>query len=267
VLPPLTAALAERLIEKTRVSRQLEAHRNLTAVDRGALVETLLRVSDMVSEMPEMIELDINPLLAGPEGVLAVDARIGVAPPASGSDRYGHIAIAPYPRHLEERDRLPDGRTLTIRPIRPEDAEREQAFVRGLSPEARHLRFSQAIKELPPALLAQFTQIDYAREIALVATVGTDGAEEQVGVARYVANPDGRSCEFAIVVGDRLRGQGIGTRLMQALIRAARAQGLATIMGVVLAGNAPMLQLMRRLGFSIRPSPEDSSLVEVELRL
>ena len=158
--------------------------------------------------------------------MLAVDARIGVARPPGASDPYAHMAIAPYPGHLVERDLLADGRVLTIRPIRPEDAEREQAFVRGLSPDAKRLRFLQSIKELSPALLAQFTQIDYAREMALVATVETDGAEEQVGVARYVINPDGRSCEFAIVVGDKLRGQGIGSRLMKALMEAARAQGL-----------------------------------------
>ncbi len=256
-LPPLTTVLAERLIDKTRVSRQLEAHRNMAAADRGAVAAVLLRVSDMVSEMPQIVELDINPLFAGPEGVLAVDARIAIARPPSQGDPYAHMAIAPYPRHLVEHHLLADGRPLTIRPIRPEDAEREQAFVRGLSPEARRLRFLQAIKELSPAMLAQFTQIDYAREMALVATVETGGTEEQVGVARYIVNPDGRSCEFAIVVGDRQRGQGIGSRLMKALIAAARAKGLSTIAGVVLAENAPMLQLMRELGFSIRPSPED----------
>ncbi len=266
-LPPLTSVLAERLIDKTRVSRQLEAHRNAPAANRGALAAVLLRVSDMVSELPEIVELDINPLFAGPEGVLAVDARIAIARPTGTGDPYGHLAIAPYPRHLVEHAILADGRALTLRPIRPEDAEREQAFVRGLSPEARRLRFLQAIKELSPAMLAQFTQIDYAREMALVATVETEGVEEQVGVARYIINPDGRSCEFAIVVGDKLRGQGIGSRLMNALIGAARAQGLSTMVGVVLAENAPMLQLMRELGFTIRSSPEDSSLVEVERRL
>jgi acetyltransferase len=266
-LPPLTTVLAERLIEKTRVSRELEAHRNVPAAMRSAIVEVLLRVSDMVTELPEIVELDINPLFAGPDGVIAVDARIGVARPPNASGPYDHTAIAPYPRHLVEHDFLADGRPLTIRPTRPEDAQSEQAFVRGLSAEARRLRFLQSLKELSPSMLAQFTQVDYAREMGLVAIVDTDGVEEQVGAARYVSNPDGRSCEFAIVVSDKVQGQGIGSRLMKALIRAARAQGLAEMNGVVLADNAPMLQLMRELGFSIRAVAGDPSLVEVERRL
>ena len=266
-LPPLTTVLAERLIDRTRVSDLLKAFRNRPAVDRAAVVEVLLRVSDMIAELPQIVELDINPLIAGPNGVLAVDARIGVKRPSGANAPYDHMAIAPYPKYLVEHGHLADGAPLTIRPIRPEDAESERAFVRDLSPEAKHFRFMQAIKELTPEMLARFTQIDYAREMALIALTEIDGDEKQVGVARYAINPDGRSCEFALVVSDAVQGRGIGSRLMNALIAAARLHGLATIEGIVMVSNRPMLALMRRLGFSERLDPDDPETMIVERRV
>jgi len=266
-LPPLTAVLAERLIDKTRVSHLLDAIRNRPAANRAAIVEVLLRVSDMVTELPHVLELDINPLFAGPEHVVAVDARIGIVRPPAGGGTYDHMAIAPYPKYLVEEGFLPDGTPITIRPIRPEDAESEQDFVRRLSPQAKHYRFMQSLKELSPRMLARFTQIDYNREMALVAIMEEHGVQTQLGVARYVINPDGKSCEFAIVVSDEKQKQGIGSRLMKALIAAARRHRLVTMEGLVLADNRSMLQLMRDLAFSVRPHPEDRSMVMVELRL
>lgn len=266
-LPPLTTVLAERLIDRTRVAQLLEAQRNHPPADRAAIVDVLLRVSDMVTELPEIAELDINPLMAGPHAAIAVDARIVIARSPAGAAPGDHLAIAPYPRHLVEHDHMPDGTPLTIRPIRPEDAASEQEFVRGLSPEAKHMRFLQAIRELSPAMLARFTQIDYAREMALIATIGQDGAERQVGVARYVIDPDGRTCEFAIVVSDDMQGKGIGTRLMKSLMAAARGHGLSEMAGIVLAGNTPMLRFMREIGFSVSSMPGDASLVTVERRI
>ncbi len=224
----------------------------------------LQRISDLVCEFPEVQELDINPLFAGPSGVLAVDARIIVARPLASLRRHEHMAITPYPRHLVRQDYLADGRTVTIRPIRPEDAEAEQAFVRGLSDEARQFRFMYSLKELTPVMLAQFTQIDYSREMALVAVVDENGKPVQHGVARYVINPDGTSCEFAIVISDKLQHQGLGTRLLQALMDAARDHGLKLMEGTVLANNKSMLQLMSDLGFRIHRSHEDAELCEVE---
>jgi acetyltransferase len=267
-LPPLTTVLARRLIERTRVSRLLDGFRNSPPANREAVVEVLLRVSDLVTVLPEIVELDINPLFAGPHGTVAVDARIRVARHAATGDPHAHMAIAPYPRHLVERAYLADGTPLTIRPIRPEDAEGERDFVRGLSAEAKRLRFLQAMKELSPAMLARFTQIDYAREMALVATIETEaGGQRHVGSARYVLEPDGRTCEFAIVVADEVQGRGVGTRLMQALFKAAREHRMEIMQGTVLAANAPMLQLMRDLGFTVAADPEDTTLVIVERRI
>ncbi|MFI5401848.1 MAG: GNAT family N-acetyltransferase [Planctomycetota bacterium] len=170
-----------------------------------------------------------------------------------------HASTRPYPARLETRWRLPDGTDVTIRPIRPEDAEIEQAFVRNLSPESRYLRFMRTLVELTPEMLARFTQIDYDREMAFVACIARDGRETEVGVARYATNPDGRTCEFAIVIADEWQGKGIGSRLMTELMRVARARGLKTMEGEVLASNTSMFELMRGLGFVVG-SGEDPSV-------
>jgi len=263
-LPPLNEVLANRLIDRTRVSRLLDAFRDRHAVDRAAVVRVLLQVSDIVCELPEITELDINPIFAGPGGVIAVDARIAIARPPIKDGPYDHMAIHPYPRHLVRNDHLSDGTTLTIRPIRPEDAESEQTFVRELSPQARQFRFMGAMNELSPELLARFTQIDYRREMAFVAIVDEAGTPRQHGVARYVINPDNQSCEFAIVVSDKVQHQGIGTKLMKALIHAARDHGLSVIEGTVLSRNTMMLRLMKELGFSVSSQPDDPDVVLVQ---
>jgi len=263
-LPPLNAVLANRLINRTKVSQLLGAFRDRGAVNREAVVDVLLRVSDLVCELPQVTELDINPLFAGPDGVIAVDARIGIARPPAKDGPYDHVAIQPYPRHLIRHDHLTDGSPLTIRPIRPEDADAEQSFVRALSPQAKRFRFMGAVNELSPEMLARFTQIDYRREMALVAiTEGAKGPVQQ-GVARYVINPDNTSCEFAIVVSDAVQHQGIGTRLMKALMEAARDHGVSVIEGTVLRQNTAMLQLMKELGFAESRSVGDPDVVTVE---
>ena len=236
-------------------------------MDRAAVINVLCRVSELVTELPEVHELDINPLFAGPEDVMAVDVRIVVHRPPAGDGPFDHLVIAPYPKHLSRAYHLDDGTALTIRPIRPEDAESEQAFVRELSPGAKQLRFMATLKELSPTMLSRFTQIDYDREMALVAVTQKDGKTRQHGVARYYINDDNTSCEFAIVVSDGLQHQGIGTKLMKALMEAARDHGLTSIEGSVLARNQPMLDLMKELGFSIRTFASDSDVVQVERSL
>ncbi|MCB1528296.1 MAG: bifunctional acetate--CoA ligase family protein/GNAT family N-acetyltransferase [Hyphomicrobiaceae bacterium] len=262
-LPPLTSIHAEGMINQTRISRALDKFRNEPAADRSAIIEVLLRVSDMAIELPQLVSLDINPLFATPEGIIAVDARIEVERAAPDPDTDLHLAIAPYPRQLIEKSFLSDGTPITIRPIRPEDAESEKAFVKNLSREAKRFRFMESLKELTPDMVARFTQVDYAREMALVAILHDQNADVQHGVARYVINPDGRSCEFAIVVSDSVRNHGIGSKLMEALIRAARRHRLETMEGVVLSDNKPMLQLMKELAFSQQTCRDDPSLTLV----
>jgi len=233
-------------------------------VDRNKVIDVLLRMSELVCELPEVVEVDINPLIASSEAVIAVDARIGVARPPAKDGPYDHLAIRPYPRHLVFHEHLADGTPMTIRPIRPEDAESEVAFVNNLSPTAKRFRFMGAVDKLSREMLVRFTQIDYRREMALVAIVERGPMSGQHGVARYAINPDERSCEFAIVVSDQIQKQGIGTRLMQALMDAARDHGLTKMEGSVLKDNAPMLKLMKELGFTSSRDPDDPGVVLVE---
>jgi acetyltransferase len=162
---------------------------------------------------------------------------------------------------------LRDGTRVTIRPIGPQDEAREQSFVRGLSTESRYFRFMNTLRELTPDMLHQFTDPDPEREVALVALHGAEGPMQQVGVARFAVSDTGANAEFAIVVADRMQGKGLGTRLMQELLRNARARGLQQLEGCVLASNHQMLALMQALGFEISALPEDHRLRRVVKRL
>ena len=266
-LPPLNDFIARRLVAGTRVAGMLGAWRNLPAIDHQALIDTLLRLSDLVCELPHVHELDINPLTAGPHGVTAVDAGIVIQRPPADAQPYAHMAIYPFPSHRVEHFRLRNGIDLTIRPIRPEDAEIEQAFVRALSGETRYLRFMGSLSELTREMLVRFTQIDYDREMALIAVTRRQGREVQLGVARYTITPDAEGCEFAIVIADEVRGTGLGRRLFEALIRAARERGLQWMEGETLAINAPMRKLAQRMGFSVRTSPDDPEVLLMERSL
>ena len=255
-LPPLNSYLAGNMIQGTHVARLLQQFRHLPPVDMEMLERVLLRVSEMVCEIPHIREMDINPLIVDENGAIAVDARIGVAYPPAGAERYAHMAIHPYPAHLVSRMQLPEGIDLVIRPIRPEDAEIEQAFVRGLSQESKYFRFVSALQELSPAMLARFTQIDYDREMALIAVLVEGRSETEIGVARYVINPDGESCEFALAIADAWQQKGIGYKMMEALMDIARDKGLKSMEGDVLTSNRNMLGLVSSLGFVIGEGEE-----------
>jgi acetyltransferase len=266
-LPPLNRYLAERMIDNTRAARYLESFRGKPAANRDGLVDTILRVSEMVCELPELVEMDINPLVIDDTTQMAVDARIRVKRAAPGQRPYDHMAIHPYPSTLVETVELPDGTPLQIRPIRPEDATIEKAFVERLSERSRYLRFMQPLTELTPEMLSRFTQIDYDREMALIAVVEEDGEEVQVGVARYVMHPHRRGCEFAIAISDEWQGRGIATRLLESLIAVARDRRLKIMDGVVLRENRGMLKLADRLGFRRESDPDDPDLVLLTLEL
>jgi acetyltransferase len=269
-LPPLNQFLAHRLIERSRVAETLGEWRGNSAADVDALEQILLRVSEMVCELPQLREMDINPIIIDENGAVAVDARIVVDHAPRGvsnrTDNYNHLAILPYPAHYEQVWPLPGGGEYTVRPIQPDDADMLQDLMHHLSAESRYFRFVSSIAELPPTMLARFTLIDYDREMALVAihkhrTAGADGemseTERIVGVSRYITNPDRASCEFSLVVADDFGGKGLGSRLMQSIMDVARDKGLAEIDGLVLANNPGMLKLMRSLGFAVKTFAED----------
>src|SRR5687768_3301375 len=176
-LPPLNSFLAQEMIRSTRVSGLLGPFRGMPPADLQAIENVLMRVSEMVCELPWIREMDVNPVLADEAGVIAADVRIVIARDAPGARPYEHLAIHPYPAHLESEWRAPDAAPVIIRPIRPEDAGIESEFVHSLSPQAKYLRFMAAVKDLTPGMLARFTQIDYDREMALIALIHEEGRE------------------------------------------------------------------------------------------
>jgi acetyltransferase len=266
-LPPLNLLLAEDMISRTRVAKMLEAFRHMPAAAVDEVAQVLLRVSEMACECPQIKELDINPLMVNEHGAVAVDARVVVEHYPAGRGPYDHMAIHPYPGHLFSKQQLPDGISLVIRPIRPEDALIEREFVQHLSPESKYLRFMHALTELTPGMLARFTQIDYDREMALIAVVKQDKQDIEIGVARYIINADGESCEFAIVVADEWRHRGIAGRLMDKLLESARDKGLEVMEGFVLASNKEMIEFCKSMNFVIEPDDEDPHLVRVRKKL
>jgi acetyltransferase len=259
-LPPLNQFLAERLVSETKISGLLGEFHGLPPINRQALIDVLLRVSEMVCELPELISLDINPLIADEKGVMALDASFEVAHCPADMNRYAHLAIHPYPQQFVTYEQLTDGSEITIRPIRPEDALIEQAFFRKLSAQSRYFRFMQRLNELTHDMLIRFTQLDYSRELALIAVTEIDGEEVEVGVARYITNPDAKSCEFALVVADEWQQRGIGSRLMKALLNSARQQGFTTMEGEILTSNINMQRLTESLGFTLSKDPNDPSI-------
>jgi len=265
-LPPLNQFLARRLIERSRVAETLGVWRGAPAADLEALEQILLRVSEMVCELPQLREMDINPIIVDESGALAVDARIVIDNAAPSVRHYNHLAILPYPSQHEQICPLAGGGEYMVRPVHPDDATMLQTFVRGLSPESRYFRFVSSMQELPANMLSRFTLIDYDREMALVALVTEESTNLEgqtiastriVGVSRYITNPDRATCEFSLVVADEFKGKGLGSRLMLSIMDFAREKGLTDIEGLVLANNPNMLKLMKGLGFTIKPFPED----------
>jgi acetyltransferase len=259
-LPPLNTFLIERIINQTRIATLLDDFRDMPAINMEALVQVLRRVSEMVCELPQIEALDINPLIADENGVMALDARIVVGKQHPSLDRYGHMAIHPYPSHLESQWQLADGTNVIVRPIRPEDAEIEQSFVRKLSAKSKYFRFMRSLNELTQEMLVRFTQLDYHRELALIAVIKSNHEEIEVGVSRYAMNPDGKSCEFAVIVADDWQRKGIGSHLMNALMDAARQRGFRSMDGEILADNHNMLGLVKSLGFQIQTSADDPNI-------
>ena len=249
-LPPLNPVLAQDMIARTRVAKLLKGYRDVPAVNMSAIEAALTRLSDLAIDLPEVAELDINPLLADADGVIALDARV-VVRVASDRDR-NRLAIRPYPAELETKITDRDGQTFDIRPIRPEDAAALVAMSQRTSPEDLRLRFFSAMSSLPDWMAARRSQIDYDREIALVAI---DRSGDFVGVMRLIRDPDNRRAEFAIIVRTDLKGHGLGHALMLEMLKLARGQGLRTVEGDVLRENTTMLHMVRDLGGTTAPVP------------
>lgn len=276
-LPPLNGYLARQLVQRSDFWKGTLSS-FLTPSAFEFLREALERVSQLVSDVPSIESLAIDPIYVENDALVATGLKVKLAsssmlvlPETTG---YQHMAIHPYPRHLVQTRQMRDGREWMFRPIRPEDAEPLQEFVRNLSDESRYMRFVSMLRELTPRMLARYTRIDYHRELALVATIQEPNPEHRgrlkeriIGFAHYLRNADGRGAEYALVIGDEWQRCGLGSQLMRMLIEAAHEQGLTYIDGLVLGTNRPMLGLMSYLGFRIDPDEEDPGMRRVWLDL
>jgi acetyltransferase len=265
-LPPLDLQLAGDLIGQTRIARLLAGYRHRPPADMDALRLALIRVSQLVIECPEIVGLDINPLLADADGVIALDARLVIEPgrfkAAAPNPR---LAIKPYPSRWETRLTTRGGLDVIVRPIRPPDERLYADFLAKLTDRDIRLRLLAPRKAFPHDFLTRLTQIDYAREMAFVAI--DPGSGDLLGVARLAADPDYTRAEYAIVVRSDLHGRGLGWSLMDHLLAYARSEGLERIEGIVLAENTEMLAMAQELGFSVAPDPGEPNCRRVEISL
>ena len=265
-LPPLNMHLAHDVVSRTRVYRLLKGYRGRSAVAIGEIALTLIKVSQLIIDIGEVVELDINPLLADERGVVALDARLRVR--AVDRPAAKRLAIRPYPSELEEKLSLPDGRGFLLRPVRPEDEPAFQGLFDKLSPEDIRMRFFAPKKTLSHPFAARLTQIDYDREMALVlAEPGVPGRSDVFGAVHIIADPDGERAEFAIMLRSDMAGLGFGPLLMRRIIDYARDKGLAEIVGDVLRENRPMLRLCDLFHFERTPMLDEPGVIEVLLRL
>ncbi len=265
-LPPLNLKLARDMIVQTRVYQQLKGYRDRKPADLEAIQLTLTRIAKIAADFPAIKELDINPLLASAEGVVALDARVRIGADGQGSDR---LAIRPYPRELEATVTADDGVQYLLRPILPEDEPALHRAFAHLTPEQIRLRFFAPMKQLSHMAAARFTQIDYHREMALIITDADQvaGQAELYGAVHLHADPDGEVAEYSIVVRNDLTRQGLGRILMEHVIAYAQARGIHRIIGDVLRENQPMLALCRQLGFTEQADPDDRDIIRVQLPL
>ena len=266
-LPPLDMKLAEMLIARTRVSRILKAYRDVPAADERAIRFVLVKLSQLAADVPEIRELDINPFLADQSGVIAIDARVRVAPEAPLQRACGHsrFALRPYPKEWERHLALRTGRRVFVRPVRPEDEGLFLEFLKHVRDEDLRLRFFAPIREFSHAFLAKLIQIDYARAIAFIALDEATG--EMLGVVRLHSDANHETAEYAILLRSDLKGLGLGWELMQLIIEWAKADGLIVIEGQVLRENTVMLDMCRALEFEIRTDPGNSEMKIVSCRL
>ena len=266
-LPPLDLQLARDLIERTRVSRLLRAYRDVPAVKPDAVAMVLVKLSQMAADIPEIRELDINPLLADETGAMAVDARVAVGQVERkfGGSGPANFAVRPYPSQWQRHLEVKDGWRVFARPIRPEDEPLIHAFLRHVTSHDLRLRFFAAMKEFTHEFIARLTQLDYARAMAFVAL--DEVTNEIVGVVRIHSDSIYETGEYAILLRSDLKGRGLGWALMQLIIEYARSEGLKTISGDVLQENTVMLTMCRNLGFEVKADPVERGICNVKLKL
>jgi len=262
-LPPLNLLLARRLMERTRIYKVLQGYRNIPPANLDLLEEVLVRLSQLVADFPEIVELDINPLLVSNGRPVSVDARILLEPSSVPAPR--HLIIAPYPNQYESDWLLEDGTPLLLRPMKPEDESLVSEFLSNCSEDTVYFRYFKLIKKWTHEMLIRFTQNDYDRELGLMAIGLPPGPEVMMGVSRMVMAADRSTAEFAVIVADPWQGKGLGEKLIERVIEIARDNGVTMLWGEVLAANLPMLGLVKKRGFIIKALEEGVRRVEMPL--
>lgn len=269
-MPPLNMHLAREMISRTRVFRRLRGFAGRSPADLDAIALTLVKISQITADHPEISQIEINPLLAGPDGVMALDAVIRVAPVQKGREGTKRFAIRPYPVHLERRLKLRDGSWIFMRPIRPEDEPLLKDFFSREKPEDLRLRFFAPVQDPSHKFLARLTQLDYDREMGLIAFRESGDAEAEVeplGMVSINADPDNLRGEYAVMVRSDLKGMGLGWVLMESIIEYSRNRGMIEIFGEVLQENTGMLGMCRKLGFKVAVSEDDPGVMHVRMPL
>lgn len=266
-LLPMNPPQARELMARTRIAKLLAGYRNVPAVDEIAIAEILVRLSRLVEDHPEIIGIDLNPLLTDADGAVAIDARVQVADPAR-TDRTSpsrRFAVRPYPREFEQEAVIADGTALHVRPMRPDDELALRRMLEACDPEDLRMRFFTTARSLNRATIARLTQLDYAREMALVAV--EPGSQEIVGVVRLHGDANHETAEYAIITRTDWHGRGLGRDLMRRILGFARAEGYRTIQGSVMSENIRMLRMCAELGFRITPGEpgDDAKAVSLEL--
>ena len=265
-LPPLNQRLARRVMERTEIFSTLaKGFRSRPPADLRALDEALVKVSNLIVDFPEIKELDINPIAVSGDAIYALDARVILDLDVhDGAEEHSHLIISPYPTRYIQPWLCQDGRSVLLRPIRPEDEPLERALIAGLSPESSRFRFFQIIKDITHNMLSRFCNIDYDREMAIIAEYTLGDVRREVGVSRLIIESKDRA-EFAVVVADDFQNCGLGLKLCDMLIGIAQDRGLRSIFGIVLNDNVKMINLARKLGFTFERISKEETMIELEL--
>jgi acetyltransferase len=279
-LPPLTSTLARRMMERTRIYTALKGVRGRPPVDLVALEQLVVRFSELVVEQRFIQELDINPLIASfppfprwaETGLLALDARVIVYPQEVTREQLPRLAIRPYPLKYVGEWTTPDGKTLTIRPIRPEDEPMMVEYHKKLSERTVYMRYLHPMAldaRISHERLSRIVFIDYNREMALVAEYQNPqtGQSEIVAVGRLTKIAGSSDAEYSILITDEFQGQGLGTELLRRLIQVGRDDRVKRIVAYISNENHAMQKVSKRLGFELHRSPDDPGIVEAELVL
>jgi acetyltransferase len=267
-IPPLNQTLVRRLMEETKVYQLLKGYRNVPPANIKLLEEIIVRFSQMLVDFPQLKEVDINPLFINEKEAYALDARIVIDKERvfQKIEPHKHLVISPYPKKYETYWKLKDGRTVLLRPIKPEDEPMWLEMFQNFSEESIRYRFFQIIKDTPHEVRVRYCNIDYDREMAIVAELTEDGRRRILGVVRVSAEPDGKAGEIAFIIADPWQGLGLGTKMVDCTLETCKDMGLETVYAIMLPDNARAINLMKKMGFTVKYLDDNTARATLNLK-